>query len=744
LSAPLRTRSEPAVPPAVVAGAHMPGRDGGGLARPSILMVDDRPERLLTLRAVLSSLDADIVTAGSGREALRHVLQRDFAAILLDVNMPGIDGFETAALIRQRKQSERTPILFITAYSEDMHVARGYSIGAVDYIVAPVDPEVLRTKVGVFVDLFNAAQKLRAHAQAMERRVTQLQLLTRWSLAINSASSADEILQTAIVAGLEILGSATCAAGLLRPDGRIHGGCVATPGPTIRPASPEGALVLTDLCERLSQTGHVLRVDTGALSGDGSLAAMASSGFAGRHVIATPLIGHGGRRMGIVCAATDHADEVTEEAEAFLLQLGQITATAVENLLFSQAHEANALKEEFVATLSHELRTPLTAILGWVRLLQKAPDDVPILQRGMEVIERNVRAQSKLIDDLLDISRITAGKVRLAIQPVAVRDLVESSIEAARPMAEASGLALLLRCAPGIDRIPADPERLQQIVWNLLTNAIKFTPRGGRIEIDVEADGPRVSIRVRDSGKGIARDFLPHVFERFRQADSGTARGHGGLGIGLAVVRQLVELHGGSVTAESDGVGQGATFTVRLPARASAIRAAEACVRTDGGRGDGAGVAAVDSAVELRGVRVVAVEDDADARELVQEILATAGAEVRVADSVREALAILDQFPADVLVSDIGMPGEDGWGLIERVRARRPAAELPAVALTAYAGDADRARAARAGFQAYLSKPVEPVELLSCVARLAAGKAAPAGVLGVPATSALADPSRDD
>jgi signal transduction histidine kinase len=712
--------------------------------RASILVVDDRAERLLAMRAVLSELDAEIVTASSGRDALRQVLHRDFAAILLDVNMPGVDGFETAALIRQRPRSERTPILFITAYSEDTHIARGYSIGAADYIVAPVDPDVLRTKVGVFVDLYRAAQQLRTHAEAMERRATQLQLLTRWSLAINSASSGDEILQTASVAGLQILGTGACAAALLRSDGAIRGGCVAVAGgePAVRPATPDEDALLGELCERLSQTGQVLRIDTWArrgVSADGAsppdggstlpdaaaLRGAVESGLAARHLMATPLIGHGGRRMGIVCASIDDAQEVTEESEAFLLQLGQITATAVENLLFSQAHEANALKEEFVATLSHELRTPLTAILGWVRLLQKAPGDAEILGRGIEVIERNVRAQSKLIDDLLDISRIAAGKVRLSIQPIAVRDLLETSMEAARPMAEASGVVLALACPGDVERIPADPERLQQVVWNLLTNAIKFTPRGGRIEVEAERDAPSLVLRVRDSGKGIARDFLPHVFERFRQADSGPTRGHGGLGIGLAVVRQLVELHGGSVSADSAGPGHGAVFTVRLPLQTGA-RAVSAAVRREEPHREGE--VAGRPPARLHGVRVLAVEDDPDARELVQEILCSAGADVRAAGSVREALAALADFPAEVLVTDIGMPDEDGWSLIAKVRARFPASALPAVALTAYAGAADRARAERAGFQGYLSKPVEPDALLASVARVAR-RASPGGTI---------------
>jgi signal transduction histidine kinase/ActR/RegA family two-component response regulator len=383
----------------------------------------------------------------------------------------------------------------------------------------------------------------------------------------------------------------------------------------------------------------------------------------------------------------------------------------------AEAEVANRAKDEFLATLSHELRTPLTAILGWTRILRKEEVDDATAARGLEVIERNVRAQSRLIEDVLDVSRIITGKMQLSVRRVELGAVIEAATESVRPAAAARGIELAAfleeRCT-----IAGDPERLQQVLWNLISNAIKFTPQGGRIEVRLLPCGETVSIEVTDSGKGIDPEFLPYVFDRFRQADSSSTRAHGGLGIGLALVRHLVELHGGTVEARSAGAGKGSTFAIRLPvAGPSAVEEDDAVAPVPAATVSRASLTGLPS---LRGLRVLVVDDEADARELIGVILRGKGADAVAAGSAAEALEALSAGGFDVIVSDISMPDEDGYGLIGRVRALEgKAAQVPAVALTAYARDRDRDRALAAGFQLHLAKPVEPDDLVLAVANLA-------------------------
>jgi PAS domain S-box-containing protein len=372
----------------------------------------------------------------------------------------------------------------------------------------------------------------------------------------------------------------------------------------------------------------------------------------------------------------------------------------------AEAETANRMKDQFLATLSHELRTPLNAIFGWAQLLRAGKLDSPTIERGVETIERNARAQKQLIDDLLDVSRIISGKLRLEMQPIEPAEVVEAALETVAHTAQAKGINLRHRIArTGL--VVGDSQRLQQVVWNLLSNAVKFTPKGGEVRVTVEALDGHAEITVADSGQGIAPEFLPHVFERFRQADPSSTRRHGGLGLGLAIVRQLVELHGGSVRAESPGEGQGATFIVSLPlAVASQPEERRQAQTGEGGR-----------PVSLAGVRVLVVDDEADARDLLREILSGSHAEVAMAASAAEGLDVLERFQPHVLVSDISMPGQDGYELIRAVRKR--GYQLPAAALTAFARAEDRRRALLAGFQIHLAKPVDPGELTAAVASLA-------------------------
>lgn len=398
---------------------------------------------------------------------------------------------------------------------------------------------------------------------------------------------------------------------------------------------------------------------------------------------------------------------LTEEREA-LLTSERATRAEVERI--------SRMKDEFLATLSHELRTPLNAILGYATLMRTMELTGADLEEAIATIERNARLQAQLIDDLLDMNRIISGKIRLDMQQVDLVDVLDEAVAAVKPSAEARGITLMRIVQPDVGAVRGDPSRLQQVIWNLLTNAIKFTPQGGHVHLSLERGESEVEIAVSDTGQGIETEFLPHVFDRFRQADSSTTRRHGGLGLGLSIVRQLVELHGGSIEVTSPGVGQGATFVVRLPISSGPEQAADERVATR--RPPEPELKS--SMSQLRGVRVLVVDDEPDATALVKRLLERCGAEVERAGSAAEAMKLLSVHCFDIIVSDIGMPGEDGYQFIRRVRSlQNPHRDVPAVALTAFARVEDRKKAAQAGFQTHLSKPVEAAELVAVVDRLA-------------------------
>jgi PAS domain S-box-containing protein len=387
---------------------------------------------------------------------------------------------------------------------------------------------------------------------------------------------------------------------------------------------------------------------------------------------------------------------------------------ANEQTLRLEADAANRSKDLFLATLSHEVRTPLNAILGWASILRSGKCSEADVQEGMEVIERNCKAQAQLIEDVLDISRIVSGKLQLQMRPCELVETINAAIDVVTPAARAKGLRLEADLNVDASRVSCDQNRMQQVVWNLLSNAVKFTPKGGMVRITLARESSSLRIQVSDEGQGISADFLPFVFDRFRQADSSTRRKLGGLGLGLSIVRQIVEMHGGTVRAESAGEGRGATFTVNLPVHAVCI---------DEGEGDAAGVIAATPGpipVRLDGLRVMVVDDEPDARRLLSKVLGEAGATVTAADSVEKALAELPSARPQVLISDIAMPGQDGFDLIRQVRdGGHSARELPAVALTAFAHHDDRQRALLAGFQMHVSKPVDPHDLTAVIASLA-------------------------
>jgi signal transduction histidine kinase/CheY-like chemotaxis protein len=385
------------------------------------------------------------------------------------------------------------------------------------------------------------------------------------------------------------------------------------------------------------------------------------------------------------------------------------------------AEQASRLKDEFLATLSHELRTPLNAILGWSQILRRRKRDDTELNEGLSVIERNSRAQAQLIEDLLDMSRIISGKIRIDVQQIDLGEIISAAIEAVRPAAEAKEIQLLKSLNASVGPMRGDPARLQQVIWNLLSNAIKFTPRGGKVTVSLERINNHAEITVSDTGIGMKPEFLPYVFERFRQADATTTRQHGGLGLGMAIVKNLVELHGGKVRAKSAGEGHGATFTIELPLTI-VFASQENRPRQLPGRAEPRNVPEVFCESDaLLGISVLVVDDDEDARELVCRVLQECKAKVTIAGSAAEAVEVVKRERPMVLVSDIGMPDEDGYDLIRRVRLLpdTQGGNTPAAALTAFARSEDRTRALRAGYQSHVAKPVEPTELVAVVASLA-------------------------
>jgi PAS domain S-box-containing protein len=385
-----------------------------------------------------------------------------------------------------------------------------------------------------------------------------------------------------------------------------------------------------------------------------------------------------------------------------------------------EAERASRMKDEFLATLSHELRTPLNAILGWSTILANGTPTPEDLRDGLDTIQRNARAQTQIIEDLLDMSRIISGKVRLEVQRTDLAPILQAAVDTVKPAAEAKGVRLRSVLDPHAGPVSGDPNRLQQVFWNLLTNAVKFTPKGGQVQVLLERVNSHLEITVVDTGEGIRAEFLPHVFDRFRQADASTTRRHGGLGLGLAIVKQLVELHGGTVRVKSPGPGKGATFTVAMPL--TVIHPELEADPRERRHPDAVGASnQTDDCVKLTGVKVLVVDDEPDARALVKRLLSDCEAEVRVAGSANEAIAAFKAQTPDVLISDIGMPGEDGYSLIRRVRAlsSKAGGNVPAIALTAYARTDDRIRAIRSGFQTHVVKPVDPMELITVVASLA-------------------------
>jgi signal transduction histidine kinase len=635
---------------------------------PRVLLVDDTPSNLVALVAVLQPIGAELVEAGSGQEALDLIAQNWFAAILIDVQMPAMDGFETAARIRATERGREVPILFLTAiHRDEAYANRGYGVGAADYITKPFDVAVVRARVKAFVDLFR--QRERQRRSRLEAALNFAPALVCIFRVSDHACEFANVTARALLGPREVVGSSAEELG----------------------ATPEMMALLDRVAatgEPLSLVEHVLTV--GAVEGvfDMTLQPLRDD-------------------QGLVDAVVSFAIDVTQSVRARrTLELAQ-----------ARAEHASRVKDEFLAVVSHELRTPLSSILGWAANARRRNSSSE-LDRALVIIERNARAQARLIDDILDVSRIVVGQLRLEIASTELAATIGVAVESLRPATEEKGITLASRIGD-LGAIDVDPDRIQQVIWNVLSNAIKFTSAGGRVEISGARSDERVVVQVTDSGEGLDPSFLPHLFEPFWQGDASTTRRHGGLGLGLAIASQIVRAHGGTIRASSEGKGCGTSIAIELPIHADAEGSRRSPRRPV--------LAAGDSATDIRldDLHLLVVDDDEDTRHLLSDMFADCGAVVTCVSSAREALAEVRRGRSDVMISDIGMPDIDGFALMQQIR-RLPHDEgghTPAIALTAYSREEDAVRAIAAGYQLHAAKPVNPAVLLSSVAVLAGKRA---------------------
>jgi PAS domain S-box-containing protein len=646
----------------------------------SILLVDDEPANLLALEAILHDLGQHLVTARSGDDALRSLFRDDFAVVLLDVQMQGLDGFETARLIRGRPRSRHTPIIFLTAYDHsDATLAQAYALGAVDFLVKPLVPVILRAKVAVFVELFQQTRQVERQAQRLrqlERQAFEQQLAAtaraeeeRFRLVVENVRDYAIVLLAAdgtVVswnAGAERILGYRADEIIGRPDTRFF--------------TPEAAAAGRPQRE-LRQAAEAGRADNECW-----------------------LVRKDGSRFwasGVTTALRDG------ELRGFVKILRDLTERkALEDELRQRAAalaEANRHKDEFLAMLAHELRNPLAPVLTGVHVARQAGADSQARAAALEMVERQARHLGRLVDDLLDVSRLARGRVQLRPERLDLARLVRTTAEDRRGGLEQAGLALAVATPETPVWVQGDPTRLVQVIQNLLDNAAKFTDRGGRVDVGVAVDETQQAVvTVRDTGVGIAADQLQRLWEAFAQADRSLDRARGGLGLGLAVVRGLVELHGGRVQAASAGPGRGAEFTVRLPAVPEPTPlTASAPAPASGRTGER--------------LRVLIVEDNRDAADSLKLLLEIQGHQTKVAATGPEGVRVAKDWAPDIVLCDLGLPELDGYGVARQLRLDRTTARARLVALTGYGSDEDRRRSRQAGFDYHLTKPADPEALL--------------------------------
>jgi signal transduction histidine kinase/DNA-binding response OmpR family regulator len=747
-----------------------------GSSRINILLVDDNESNLLALETILRGEDRHLIRAASGEEALQYLLNNEAAVILMDVRMPGIDGLETAELIRGRKKSRDVPIIFLTAYDspDKAESLRGYSLGAVDYLIKPVDPDALKSKVAVFVELFKKTEVVKRQAALLHEKNIQLEnanferlgKLVELGQRLTAERDPKQLLHLFCEAARDILGARYSSVGIAATDGRslrhlaecghnpaaasvlparIHEDLLSgAPGNrTLRissesrpprlaatyPKQVSSAVLAAPICLADNTLGWLYladRFDGDEFSeADERLAMTLTSQLAVAYQNAnlySELLTEVAERK-----EAQEAKErllVSEQAARFEAELAQKLSSELlisEKAARADAEAANRMKDEFLATVSHELRTPLNAVLGWASMLRQHNLDETSTRNAVETIERNAKTLTRIVGDILDASRIITGKLNLHVRPVEVAPIVAAAADVLSSTAALKGVRvdLLIDSKEGYV-VSGDQDRLQQVFWNLLSNAIKFTPAGGQVTVTLTASDSQAEISFIDTGQGITPEFLPYVFDSFRQADSSTTRRHGGLGLGLAIVRQLVDLHGGTVSAESPGKDKGATFMVRLPL---AAEASGKSIAARPGIQDLITENNLEGIADLTGLSILVVDDDPDGCDLLTTFFNRHGAQARGVNSTREALAMLETWKPHVLLSDIGMRGEDGYDLIRQVREleSKIGGTIPAAAITAYATSDDRMRVLASGYQAHLAKPFDTSQLIDIVVSLVNG-----------------------
>jgi signal transduction histidine kinase/DNA-binding response OmpR family regulator len=739
----------------------------------NILLVDDQPSNLLALEAILADLGQNLVKAQSGKEALKCLLQDDFLLILMDVQMPDIDGLETAALIRQRERSQHTPIIFLTAYeSTDGQMFKGYSLGAVDYLVKPIVPEILRSKVKVFIELFQKTEEVKRQAELLrenqkrdhehhleeERQRWEMERLRQEAarekqIAEAMAQKAAELARTVAErsrAEAELAAVKDQLAIQLADMTRLHQTSIRLSNTLeLTPLFQEiltavTALQDTDLGvlmrydpqrhdlypaagrgfpdDHLQQVGRVplgqgacgsavaRRVSVLIEDADTDPLAVScrqtfrSAGI--RAVHSTPLLSRGGDIIGTV-AACFRAPHRPSDRQLRLVELyTRQAATVLDNArLYAEIQESNQRKDEFLAMLAHELRNPLAPILNALHVMRLKDHNRQPVEKARMLAEEQVLHLSRLVDDLLDVSRITGGKIRLRKEVLELATLVARTVENMGPVIEERHHRLELALPPESVYLEADPTRLEQILINLLNNAAKYTEPGGRIWLTAAREGNEVVLRVRDTGIGIAAEMLPKVFDMFTQADRSLERSQGGLGIGLTLVRKLVELHGGTVGAFSAGPGQGSEFVARLPALIGEPTPERPASQEESTPRIG------------RALRILVVDDNRPAAESLAMVLGLWGHQVEVAHDGPAALQAFRDHPQEVVLLDIGLPGMDGYAVARRLREQAGANKMVLIAVTGYGQEEDRRQAQLAGFDLHLVKPVDPTALRELLAQ---------------------------
>jgi len=673
-------------------------------------------------RTILEELDQNIVTASSGEEALRWLLDNDCAVILLDVNMPGMDGLETAELIRARRKSAHTPIIFITAFADEMHTARGYSLGAVDYILSPVVPNILRSKVKALVQLhrLNAElkkrsdervalvkeQAARSMAEESQRRASFLAEATQ---VMASSLDVDTILKGA--SGLVVPYLADYGAiALVNDDGTVR----AQRSSSVAGWNPYMGAHAASFDEKVAQLrSHAID------NGTPESVKLADDGPAGE-IHAFPLVTRGKARGALLLALGPSGRSLAGADLSLADSLAGRAASALENcMLYEEIQRADQRKNEFLATLSHELRNPLAPMRAALHMLRGRAIDPDKSRSLLETMDRQVAQMTRLVEDLLDISRITRGATELRRETLEVGAEVRNAIESCQGQIEVGGHKIAVKLPKEPLYVVADRVRMQQILENLILNACKYTEHGGLIEVSAESTIAEAVIRVTDNGIGIAPEKLSQVWELFVQVDESPERIRKGLGIGLALVRDLVRRHGGTVEATSEGLGRGSTFTVHLPR----------AVRVDIPREKAAPQPAAQPAAEVAGRRVLIVDDNLDACETLAMMLELLGQETRQAHEGTGALKAAQEYKPELIFMDIGLPGLTGHEIVERMRGELGMKDTYIVALSGYGTEEDRRKSLVAGFDNHFVKPLDPSSLPSVLAECEKRRAKSAGAM---------------